>query len=321
MFALEQAPAASDKPLVTALINTFNYARYLPFAINSVLAQTYDNIEIIVVDDGSFDHTAEVLAQYGDRIKVIVTENGGQGQAFNVGIMAAQGELIMLLDADDLWLPRKVERMVQLAADNPDCGFLYHKYVNVDSHGNLASEPHPEWMISGNFRQRYLRSGAQYWHPITTVLTLRTAFARTLLPLPTYAVREGADSIIADCSMLMTNIASTPEVLAQRLLHGANLYAAGREDFDRTDTVRIGDVRRIEWRTFYIGRIVEKLGFRMTLDLRRNEWIMTNLYLLDRAPLWRVAWAFILNTQVPLRDKPRRLMFLRDWKRRQTRRA
>src|SRR5215469_3272736 len=104
------------QPLVSALINTYNYARYLPFAINSVLRQTYPNIEIIVVDDGSTDHTPEVLEQYRDRVQVIRTHNGGQGHAFNLGIGKANGELLMLLDADDFWAPQKVQLMVDLAA-------------------------------------------------------------------------------------------------------------------------------------------------------------------------------------------------------------
>jgi GT2 family glycosyltransferase len=65
--------------LVTPLINTYKYGRYLPFAINSVLAQTYPNLEILVVDDGSTDHTSELLRQYGGGIRVIRTHNGGQG--------------------------------------------------------------------------------------------------------------------------------------------------------------------------------------------------------------------------------------------------
>jgi glycosyltransferase involved in cell wall biosynthesis len=314
MSAPQQAPAASDKPLVTALINTFNYARYLPFAINSVLAQTYDNIEIIVVDDGSFDHTAEVLAQYGDRVKVIVTENGGQGHAFNVGIAAAKGELLMLLDADDTWLPNKVERMVALARDNPDCGLLYHKYVNVDLVGNEWREAHPEWMINGNFRDAFLRSGGQYWHPITSVLTLRTDFARTLVPLPTYAVREGADSILCDCSMLLTNIATIPTVLSRRLLHGSNLYAAGREQFERADNVRVGDVRRIDWRSFYVVKILARLGEQVIIDISRNEWVMANLYALNRAPLLKVMRAFLLNDQQNTLTNWRRFRAFRGWK-------
>ncbi len=92
----------SAQPLVTALINTFNYGRYLPFAINSVLAQTYKRIEIIVVDDGSTDYTSDILAAYGDKISLVRTENGGQAHAFNVGIPKARGELVMMLDADDV---------------------------------------------------------------------------------------------------------------------------------------------------------------------------------------------------------------------------
>src|SRR5437899_12739946 len=106
-----------QQPLVTALINTYNYGRFLPFAINSVLNQTYKNIEIIVVDDGSTDHTQEVLERYADRVRKIRTTNGGQAQARNVGIPLARGELLMLLDADDAWLPGKVQRRVEVEDD------------------------------------------------------------------------------------------------------------------------------------------------------------------------------------------------------------
>jgi glycosyltransferase involved in cell wall biosynthesis len=313
MTVPQHTAAVDDKPLVTALINTFNYARYLPFAINSVLAQTYENIEIVVVDDGSFDHTAEVLEQYKDKVRVIVTENGGQGNAFNVGIAAARGELIMFLDADDVWLPQKVQRMVSLAEDKPDCGLIYHKYVNVDPYGNAWLHPDPEWLIEGSFRAEYLRSGGQYWHPITSVLTLRAEFARSVVPLPTYAVREGADSILCDCSMLFTNVASSAEVLAQRLLHGANLYAAGREQFERADEVRVADVRRIEWRTFYIIGIARRLGHHIKLDLTRNEWVMANLFALGRVSTLRTMMAFLLNGQRNLWNNMHRFYLFWRW--------
>src|SRR5438552_18441577 len=104
-----------QQPLVTALINTYNYGRFLPFAINSVLNQTYKNIEIIVVDDGSTDHTQEVLERYADRVRNIRTTNGGQAQSFNVVIPFARAELRMLLEADDVWLLRNVERVVDFA--------------------------------------------------------------------------------------------------------------------------------------------------------------------------------------------------------------
>jgi glycosyltransferase involved in cell wall biosynthesis len=289
--------SVAERPLVTALINTFNYARYLPFAINSVLAQTYDNIEIIIVDDGSFDHTAEVLEPYKDKVRVIVTENGGQGHAFNVGIAAAKGELIMLLDADDIWLPTKVERMVALAADHPEAGMLYHRYCNVDLQGIVNPEPAPHWMINGDFSGKFRRGGGHYWHPITSVQVLRAAHARRVLPIPTYAVREGADSIFNDCSMLLTTIASTSGILSHRLIHSSNLYASGRNELTRSRQTREGDVRRIEWRLFYVGLIMKRLGVPFEVDVRRNEWWQTNNYLLGRGSLPGLIRALFLSPE------------------------
>lgn len=101
-------------PLVSTIIPTFNRAHLVPEAIDSVLRQTYPNVEIIVVDDGSTDETQECLKRYGNRIKLIKQENAGPSAARNRGIAAAQGALIAFLDSDDLWLPEKLERQVRV---------------------------------------------------------------------------------------------------------------------------------------------------------------------------------------------------------------
>lgn len=283
---------SADRPLVTALINTYNYGRFLPFAINSVLSQTYQNIEILVVDDGSTDHTPQVLAQYGDKVRVIRTENGGQGHTFNVGIPQARGELIMLLDADDTWLPTKVERMVELAAENPKAAMLYHRFHNVDKNGKELGVPQPFTLTSGDYRAKYLRSGGTWWSPITSVLVLRPDHVKKALPIPTYAVREGADTLITDFCAVSSEIASHPEALTHRRLHGSNLYAAGRDDRSyRSREIRESDVRRIEWRMFSLKQVVERLGGEFNINLDRNEWRVTNLYWLGRASLLKVMWA------------------------------
>ncbi len=281
-----------DRPLVTALINTYNYGRYLPFAINSVLNQTYGNIEIVVVDDGSTDHTREVLAQYGDRIRVIRTENGGQGHTFNIGIPQARGDLIMLLDADDTWLPAKVERMVALATQNPNATLLYHRFQNVDRKGNELGEPQPHTLTNGDYKSKYLRSGGTWWSPITSVLVLRPEHVKHALPLPTYAVREGADTLIADFCAVSGEIASIPDTLTLRRLHGLNLYAAGRDDQSyRSREIRESDVRRIEWRMFSLRQMAARVGVDLRINLDRNEWRVTNLYWLGRMSLPSVLWA------------------------------
>jgi len=307
-----QLQMTADRSLVTALINTYNYGRYLPFAINSILNQTYPNIEIVVVDDGSTDHTPEVLAQYADKVRAIRTENGGQGHAFNIGIPQARGELVMLLDADDVWLPEKVERIVELAANHPKAGMLYHRFQNIDSYGIKQDFVFPPSIVSGDYRARYLRAGAHWWCPITSVLTFRTDHIRRALPIPTYAVREGADTVITDFCAMTTEIASLPDVLALRRLHGANHYATGREVWYRSKEIRESDVRRVEWRLFSIRQIMKRLGVEFEPNMDRNEWRTTNLFWLGRRSLWRVLWACALNSEHTIKRRWQRLKWVLD---------
>ncbi len=103
-----------NMPLVTAIIATYNRASLVGKAIESILEQTYENIEVIVVDDGSTDNTQRVLMSFGDRVRVIRQDNAGPGAARNRGIAAAEGEIVAFLDSDDLWMPKKIERQVAL---------------------------------------------------------------------------------------------------------------------------------------------------------------------------------------------------------------
>jgi glycosyltransferase involved in cell wall biosynthesis len=298
----------SDLPLVTALINTYNYARYLPFAINSVLNQSYPNIEIIVVDDGSTDHTREILAEYADQVRTIRSENGGQGQTFNLGIPKARGQLLMLLDADDEWLPEKVERMVEFSELRPKAVMLYHRFQNVDDAGNELGYPEPSTLINGNYRARYIKSGGSWWSPVTSVLVLRLGHIRQALPVPTYAHREGADTYLTDYCALTGEIAALPEVLTLRRLHGANHYAAGREGYTyRSREIREGDVRRVEWRFFSLQQATSRVGDQAEIDIERNEWRTINLFWLGRASFWRLLRACLLCPEHSLRSRWERL--------------
>jgi glycosyltransferase involved in cell wall biosynthesis len=108
--------------LVSVIIPAFNAERYLERAIDSVLSQTYSSIELIVVDDGSVDSTADICRSYGDRIRYFYQENQGVSVARNRGIEEANGEYIAFLDADDWYLPNKLEDQVAALELHPAAG-------------------------------------------------------------------------------------------------------------------------------------------------------------------------------------------------------
>jgi len=123
------------KPLVSVVIPTFNYGRYIIDAVGSVLAQSYPAIEIIVVDDGSTDDTYHRISVFGDRVRYLYQENSGPSRARNNGIRAARGELIAFLDADDMFHPRKLEIQVAYLSAHPDVGMLVTNHF-YDFKGN-----------------------------------------------------------------------------------------------------------------------------------------------------------------------------------------
>ena len=105
---------------MSVIIPTYNRSSCLGRAIDSVLDQTFTGFELMVVDDGSTDKTAELLETYGNRLKVIRQSNRGVSAARNAGILASRGELIALLDSDDSWLPRKLEQQVAFFRSRPE---------------------------------------------------------------------------------------------------------------------------------------------------------------------------------------------------------
>ncbi|HVF47851.1 MAG TPA: glycosyltransferase [Pyrinomonadaceae bacterium] len=121
---------------VSVIIPNYNYAHYLREAIEGVLNQTYPDIEIIVVDDGSTDGSSEILKSYGDRILLILQNNQGVSAARNNGVMSSHGQYVAFLDADDSWLPKKIEREVEQFSLNPKLGLVHVGVREVDAVGN-----------------------------------------------------------------------------------------------------------------------------------------------------------------------------------------
>ena len=129
-IAAAEETAVTQSPVVSVVMPVYNGERYLRESIESALAQTYPNLEVIVVDDGSTDRTHEILADFTGRIQVVRNEVCcGNAAARNSGIAAAGGTWVAVLDADDLWEPEKIEEQVRIA-DNADV-----VYTNVQNFG------------------------------------------------------------------------------------------------------------------------------------------------------------------------------------------
>jgi glycosyltransferase involved in cell wall biosynthesis len=119
-------------PTVSVVIPAYNNARFVLEAVDSALAQTLAPLEVIVVDDGSTDDTTAALEPRSERIRLIRQENGGVAAARNTGIRSARGTLIAFLDADDVWLPEKLERQAPLHERDPRIGLSHCGLVEVD---------------------------------------------------------------------------------------------------------------------------------------------------------------------------------------------
>ena len=117
------------KPKVTCIITTFNRAIFLQQAIDSILTQDFEMFDLIVVDDGSTDHTASIIRNYGTKLRYISQANKGASAARNLGLKKAQGEYIAYLDSDDLWEPHKLSIQTRFLDQNPDFPLCYTQEI------------------------------------------------------------------------------------------------------------------------------------------------------------------------------------------------
>jgi glycosyltransferase involved in cell wall biosynthesis len=128
--------------LVSVVIPCHNYGRFLAAAIESVLAQAYPDIEVIVVDDGSTDDSAAVATRYS-QVVCLRQQNLGAGGAANRGLDEAKGEFVLFLDADDELTPNAVESHVQCLLERPDCAFVYGHQEFIDENASVVTtKPH-----------------------------------------------------------------------------------------------------------------------------------------------------------------------------------
>lgn len=143
-------------PNVSIIIPMYNAEKYIKEAIDSVLKQTYKDFEIIVIDDGSTDNTKSKLLDYGSQIKYIYQENAGPAVARNRGIKEAKGEYIAFLDADDIWMPEKLERQIRKLKNNSEFGVIHTDRLRLEPDGSV--KPNEKIVPEGFIFEELLRN-------------------------------------------------------------------------------------------------------------------------------------------------------------------
>jgi len=220
-------------PRVTALIDTYNHERFIAEAIESVLVQDFpaNEMEILVVDDGSTDATPEIVRRYAERVRYIRKENGGQASALNLGFAEARGEIVAMLDGDDVWLPQKVRRVMEAFAAHPEAGIVFHPYQYWFPAENRCEDDRAYIPVSGYLPDN-LDALLVFGGVGTCSSAIRRVCAERVLPIP-----EGL-TVLADAYLIAAAIFAAPAVGLKECLtkyrhHGANLTASASGDARR----------------------------------------------------------------------------------------
>ena len=238
-----------DNPLVTVVINNYNYEKFLQQAIDSALNQDYSYIEVIVVDDGSTDNSREIIASYGEKITPVLKENGGQASAFNAGFAASRGDIICFLDSDDIFLPDKVTEIVKALGDYSTDYWCFHRLKQVESDGqisvpqssnNVAKRNNKDDSIKREYDLRsYIKSGKTRNKipplPSTSGLCFTRSLLKQILPMP-----EAKGIGLNDSYLDFTAFGLSPGIILEKELaiyrvHGSNAYAR-RNDLQKVQS-------------------------------------------------------------------------------------
>jgi glycosyltransferase involved in cell wall biosynthesis len=272
---------------VDIVVTNHDYARFLPAAIESACGQTHPDVQVVVVDDGSTDDSREVLRGFEDRVEVVLKEQGGQASALNAGLERCRGEVLLVLDADDMLRPWAAERVAAAFAADPALSKVQFPMAIVDAAGEPTGEVKPGGHLRapvGDQRRAELASPFDLpWLPGGGT-GFRTEAVRRILPIPAADYpRSGADWYLVHLTALLGEAALLEEVCASYRVHGGNAYELERSEID-------------------LGHVREAIGF-AGATTRSLEALADELGL--ERPARILSYADLANRLVSLRLEPR----------------
>ncbi len=258
--------------LVSIIITSHNYGRFLREAIDSALNQTYPAVEVIVVDDGSTDNSREIIASYGDCVIPVLQENQGQAAAFNAGIAHSQGRVVIFLDADDVLLPQTAQQVIAAFQQNPELVKVQYPMRVIDACGIPTGAIKPAEHLprpSGDLRRNILRIPFD----TTWMSTSGNAFAMSVLehifPIPESHFGILADYYLALITPLFGPVLFLDTIGAAYRIHGSNNHQPG------TSTISLPYIRqtiRYSYGTLpYIQKFADQLGLETRDTVNREN--------------------------------------------------
>ncbi len=264
---------------VSIIINNFNYVRFVETAIESALAQTYPDCEVIVVDDGSTDGSRDLLRRFAGRVVLVLKGNGGQASAMNAGLQAASGDLVAFLDSDDALFPYAIETAVN--AWRPGVAKVQFPLEVLDQDDQPTGLRMPREALSeGSLMEPFLQTGRYITSPTSGNLFARI-FLEKIFPIPEDEFETG-DGYINTCAPFHGRIVALAEPLAFYRVHGPSMTNAAHKG-----SIRVSQMQRLMRHAMAEKLLLEKLARDRGLEISRravfSHWMHLKLKMsLDR---------------------------------------
>jgi glycosyltransferase involved in cell wall biosynthesis len=261
---LSQAdPTLTDAVLVSVVINNYNYGRFLRDAIKSVLHQTYPQVELIIVDDGSTDHSRAIISEYEGRLISVFKQNGGQASALNAGFRVSRGAIVIFLDADDYLFPHAADQLVKVW--KPELSKIHYRLEVVDRTGKKLGI-HPsirQKLVRGNVVDSLVQNG-RYFTSVTSGNAFNRSTLEQVMPMPEDEFRLAADGYLNVVTPFYGDIEAIEVPLGAYRMHGENLWAMPTQD--------TGKIQQMIEHDFVRYRYLEPAAKQQGYSVPQNLW-------------------------------------------------
>ena len=245
--------------LVSIIVNSYNYGRFLHQTIDSALSQIYKHTEVIVVDDGSTDNSVKIINSYGNKIIPVIKSNGGQGSALNAGFVACKGDVIIFLDSDDKLMPTTAEYAVQPFYDS-EIAKVDWPLLIIDEQGAPTGERLPKNSAEQPDLKKLTLENGPYYDWNVTIPTSGNAWSRSflekVLPMPESWYITCADEFLLTLSPIYGSNKRLNQPLAYYRSHNSN-NGWGR---NLTETKVKGDMLRFELSCSVLVKHLNRMG-------------------------------------------------------------